>query len=123
MMIPVLYIWVEQKRIRYHVKYVKIEVSTRIYVKFCIPSSSWVADILVSISDVDFCLLRSRDLELHLEVALSWQSKWTFILHSLHLSPCRVCPKQKINKRHNTLFSEGRRQVKIQTLTHLKHWQ
>jgi len=53
---------------------------------------SWLT--LVSISDVDFCLRSSRDLLWQL-LALSWQSTWTFILHTRHLKPWRVWPTKK----------------------------
>lgn len=44
-----------------------------------------------SISEVDFCLLKSRDLGWHFG-ALSWQSTCTFILQNRHFNPWRVCP-------------------------------
>lgn len=53
---------------------------------------SWLT--LVSISDVDFCLRSSRDLLWQL-LALSWQSTWTFILHTRHFKPWRVWPTKK----------------------------
>jgi hypothetical protein len=53
---------------------------------------SWLTR--VSISDVDFCLRSSRDLLWQL-LALSWQSTWTFILHTRHLKPWRVWPTKK----------------------------
>lgn len=43
----------------------------------------------VSISDVDFCLRRSRDFGWQ-RPTFSWQSTWTFSLHTRHLRPCLV---------------------------------